>query len=145
MDVVEIGVFGSDKIQNQGLMKFEEVVIVEVLMGFQGLEVFIGKCVCGKVILGCVGVFIGEVSVLFVVIDMFYQIFDNQGIYVYVVVWYVDGKFVKSVCVYVGEFQVGEIDEYGLFVFFYLFKGLGGKSVFGVNMVMVVDIQDENL
>ncbi|MEC9441515.1 MAG: MG2 domain-containing protein [Myxococcota bacterium] len=144
-DAAETGAPGSDKTQNQGSMKSEEVATAEASMGPQGPEVLIGKRARGKAIPGRVGAPTGEASALLVAIDTPYQIFDNQGTYVHVAAWHVDGKPAKSARVHVGEFQVGETDEHGSLVFLYPPKGSGGKSALGANMVTVVDTQDENL
>lgn len=133
-----------DAKDKQAKLTDQEAIGAGAAMGPQGPEVLIGKRARGEAIPSRIGA-ADEKQALLVAIDTPYQIFDNQGSYVHVAAWQVDGKPAKGAKVHVGEFQVGETDEHGSLVFLYPPKGSGTKSALGSNMVTVVDSKDANL
>ena len=147
-DAAETGTSGDGSLQEKDKTRANESetsAAKGAAMGPQGPEVLIGKRARGKAIPGRIAAAPGEANALLVAIDTPYQIFDNQGTYVHVAAWHIDGTPAKDARVHVGEFQVGETDEHGSLVFLYPPKGSGGKSAIGANMVTVVDTKDENL
>lgn len=78
-------------------------------------------------------------KLLRVAIDTPYQIFEDQGTYVHVAAWRVNGKPAKGASVFVGDVEVGSTDKHGSLVFLYPPKGKKRKSAIGASSVTVVD------
>ena len=78
-------------------------------------------------------------KLLRVAIDTPYEIFADQGTYVHVAAWRLDGTPAKAASVFVGEVEVGTTDRHGALVFLYPPKSSKKKSAVGASSITVMD------
>ncbi len=82
---------------------------------------------------------------LLVAIDTPYQIFDQQGSYIHVAAWSVDGQPARQADVFIGSNHIGKTNEYGSFVFQHPPKGSKRGEMPQGGTITVVDASNDKI